>query len=157
DELSPHVTGVVYCSVIGACREIQALDRTREWTLALSEWCGRQPDMVAYSGECRTYRAEILQREGRWDAALAEARRAREPCAAGPASAVVCLALYHEAGAHRLRGAFAEAEESYRAASRAGHGAQPGLALLRLAQGDAAAALAATGRALAETSNRLGR
>jgi len=153
DELSPHVTGLVYCSVIGACREIQALDRTREWTLALSEWCERQPDMVAYSGECRTFRAEILQREGRWDAALAEARRALEPGGEGAGSAVAGLALYQQGETHRLRGAFADAEAAYRAASRAGHDAQPGLALLRLAQGDAAAALAATRRGLAETSS----
>jgi uncharacterized membrane-anchored protein len=51
-----------------------------------------------------------------------------------------------------LEGELAEAEEAYRRASRWGREPQPGLALLRLAQGEDAAAQAAIRRALDEAS-----
>jgi DNA-binding CsgD family transcriptional regulator len=155
-ELWPPVTGLIYCSVIGACRSVYAIGRAREWTDALSDWCEGQPDMVAYAGECRVYRSELLQLHGDWRDAMAEAQRASERLSdrGGPAAA---LALYQQGEVHRLLGEFAAAEEAYRAASRAGREPQPGLALLRLAQGDDAAADAAIRRALAETGDPLRR
>jgi DNA-binding NarL/FixJ family response regulator len=54
---------------------------------------------------------------------------------------------------HRMLGDFAAAERAYRAANRAGREPQPGLALLRLAQGDAEAAASGIRRALAETAD----
>lgn len=156
-ELSPLVTGLVYCSVIGACREVHALRRAHEWTAALTAWCDRQPDMVAYSGECRVYRSEILQLHGEWHEAIDEARRAADRLAGMSEPGAVGLARYQEGEVHRLRGEFATAEEAYRAASRSGREPQPGLALLRLAQGDAGAAAAAMRRALAETRDPLRR
>lgn len=157
DALSPVATGLVYCSVIGACREVWALARAHEWTAALARWCGRQPDMVAYRGECRVYQAEIFRLHGRWSDALAEATRASADLSQGPSTLVAGLAHYARAEVHRLRGEFEAAEEAYREASRTGHEPQPGLALLRLAQGDVEAAAAALRRALAETSRRLKR
>lgn len=155
DELSPQVTGLIYCSVISACRRVYALDRAREWTAALTDWCERQPDMVAFTGECRLYRAELLQLDGAWPEALDEARRASERAPDG--EAIAGAALYQQGEVQRLRGELAAAEESYRAASRAGREPQPGLSLLRMAQGDADAAAAAIRRALAETDDPLGR
>ena len=38
-ELSPMVTGLLYCSVIDACQEVCALERAHEWTSALAGWC----------------------------------------------------------------------------------------------------------------------
>lgn len=157
EELLPQVVGLIYCSVIGACREIWALGRAREWTAALSAWCERQPDMVAYGGECRVYRSELLQMSGEWRDALEEARRATEMLSGRAGMGVTGIALYQQGEVHRLRGESAEAEEAYRAASRSGRAPQPGLALLRLAQGDGDAAAAAIRRALAETPNRLRR
>jgi DNA-binding CsgD family transcriptional regulator len=156
DELSPHVTGLIYCSVIGACRSVYALGRAREWTAALADWCERQPDMVAYSGECRVYRAELFQLNGAWAEALAEARRAGERLVdnSGPTAA---LAHYQQGEVHRLLGQFDAAEAAYRAASLAGREPQPGLSLLRLAQGDDDAAAAASRRAVAETTSPLAR
>lgn len=156
DELFPPVTGLIYCSVIGACRSVYALGRAREWTAALADWCERQPDMVAYTGECRVYRSELLQLRGNWDDAREEARRAVERFSgdAGPAAS---LAHYQQGEVHRLLGEFAAAEAAYRAASRAGRPPQPGLALLRLAQGSAEAAAAAIRRAMAETEEPLRR
>ena len=51
-----------------------------------------------------------------------------------------------------MRGNFAVAEEAYREASRRGREPQPGLAILRLAQGKVDAAAAAIRRTLAETA-----
>jgi DNA-binding NarL/FixJ family response regulator len=66
-------------------------------------------------------------------------------------------ALYQQAELHRLRGDFAAAEAAYQDASRFGREPQPGLALLRLAQGDAPAAAAALRRVLAGTAEPLKR
>jgi len=113
--------------------------------------------MVAYTGECRAYRAEILHQRGRWNDAIEEARRAVEIASAAPGSGAAGLALYQQAEAHRLRGERSAAEEAFRAARRAGREPQPGLALLRLAQGDAEAAAAGIRRSLAGTTEALKR
>jgi len=156
DELTPTVTGLIYCAVIGTCRTVYALGRAHEWVEALSDWCDRQPDMVAYTGECRVYRSELLQLHGAWGDALEEARRAGRLRNEG-AAAAAGLAHYQEGEVHRLRGELEAAETAYRAASQAGREPQPGLALLRLAQGQEETAAAAVRRSLAETSSPLRR
>ena len=75
-ELSPIVTGLVYCSVIDGCHEASELRRAQEWTAALTRWCAEQPDMVSFTGICLVHRAEIMQLHGSWEDALEEARRA---------------------------------------------------------------------------------
>jgi DNA-binding CsgD family transcriptional regulator len=157
-ELSPIVTGLVYCSVIGHCHDLYELRRAREWTDALWQWCEQQPDMVAHTGVCLVHRAEVLELRGEWGDALEEARRARERCAQGMVNEMaVGQAVYLEGEVHRLLGEFAAAEEAYREASRYGFEPQPGLALLRLAQGNGDAAAAAIRRVLRETSDPLKR
>jgi DNA-binding CsgD family transcriptional regulator len=156
-EVSPQATGLIYCSVIGACREVWALGRAQEWTAALAQWCDSQPDMVPYGGECRVYRAEILQLHGDWPSAFDEIKRAVEHFSGGWQPRVAAFAHYQQGELHRLRGELELAEDAYRAASRLGREPQPGLALLRLTQGDKDAASAAVRRALAETSDPLGR
>lgn len=152
-ELSPIMTGLVYCSVIDACQEVHAIDRAREWTAALARWCAQQPQLIAFTGTCLVHRAELLRLQGAWAAALAEAERACERPGHDPPAA----ALYLCAEVHRLRGELAAAEDAYRAAGRLGREPQPGLALLRLAQGRAAAAAAATRRVAGATADPLRR
>jgi DNA-binding NarL/FixJ family response regulator len=151
-ELSPIVTGLVYCSVIDGCQEAYALGRAREWTAALTRWCDDQPDMVAFTGRCLVHRAEIMQLDGAWDDALREARRAGER-----PSRAIGQAYYRQGEVHRLQGRLVQAEEAYREASRRGAEPQPGLALLRLAQGNRDAATAAIRRAVAEAVEPLDR
>ena len=155
-ELSPLVTGLMYCSVIAACQQVYALDRTREWTAALTQWCEGQPDMVAFAGVCQVHRAEIMQLQGAWPEAIEEARRA---CARsqGVDQQAAAAALYQQAEVHRLKGEFAAAEEAYRGASQLGLEPQPGLALLRLAQGRSDAAATAIRRVASTTTDRLKR
>jgi DNA-binding CsgD family transcriptional regulator len=155
-ELSSLVTGLMYCSVIQACQEVYAFGRAREWTAALAEWCEEQPEMVAFTGVCRVHRAEIMQLCGAWQGAIEEAQRARER-AQGVDRRATAAALYQQAEVHRLRGEFAAAEEAYKSASRWGLEPQPGLALLRLAQGRADAAVAAIRRAMSATADPLQR
>ncbi len=141
-ELSPIVTGLVYCGAIASCQRVYALDRAREWTSALAVWCDAQPQMVTFQGPCLVYRAEILQLRGAWRESIAEAGRA----VSAVEPAVSADAFYQEAEIHRLRGELALAEEAYRNASQRGREPQPGLALLRVAQGRSDAALSAIRR-----------
>lgn len=60
------------------------------------------------------------------------------------------MALYQRAELHRLRGEFDDADEFYRRADERGHSTQPGLALLRLGQGQTVTAAAAIKQALDE-------
>src|SRR5688572_12287417 len=139
EEISPIAVGDAYCTVIEGCHELFDVHRAERWTAALAEWCSAQPELVLYRGECLIHRAEIMQLHGAWSDALEEAQRA---CSSGRVAQprVLGAASYLQAELHRLRGEFTAAEEAYRRANELGYGPQPGLALLRLAEGRADAA-----------------
>jgi DNA-binding CsgD family transcriptional regulator len=94
---------------------------------------------------------------GAWPDAMDEARRAAERLTAPPAQPAAGLAFYQQGELHRLRGEHAEAEDAYRQASQWGRDPQPGLALLRLAQGQADTAAAAIRRVVDEASGFVAR
>jgi len=152
-ELSPLVTGIIYCSVIVSCQDAYALERAREWTNALKAWCDAQPPGFSFAGPCLVHRSQILQLNGQWPDAIEEAKLASERLLAGANERAAAPAFYQQAELHRLRGELAEAEEAYASASRWGWEPQPGLALLRLAQGRLEAAAAAMRRAMAVASS----
>ena len=156
--LSPVVSGIVFCNTIIFCRDAFELRQAREWTDALTLWCDEQPQMVAHNGLCLVHRAEILQLSGDWATALTEAEKASERFTMGALNQIASgMAHYRQGEIHRLQGRLDAAEEAYREANRCGHEPQPGLALLRLAQGHTDSAASTIRRAVSEHTQPLER
>jgi len=150
DEVGPVIVGIVYCASIEAFHTIFDMRRAQEWTDALTRWCASQPDLVPFRGRCLVYRAELMRFHGAWPEAIDEARRAQEWLSRPPPEPAVGEAHYQQAELHRLRGQFAAAERAYREAGRWGRPTDPGLALLRVAQGQPDVGLAMIQRAVEE-------
>ena len=150
-EVSPMVSGIVYCGVILACEDACEVRRAREWTAALTVGASASPtwwpslDAVwctaPRSCSCRARGGRRLRRHG----GRRGLRGGREP---GRRRGNL-LSAGGDSPTGWRPGA---AEEAYREASRLGREPQPGLALLWLAQGNADAAEAAIWRVAAETS-----
>jgi DNA-binding CsgD family transcriptional regulator len=134
-ELSAIPSGIIYCAVIGNCQLAFDLERALEWTAALDRWCRARPDMVPFSGQCQSHRAELFRLHGAWAEALTAAAAAQGLSAKGDPEALFG-AYYQQAEVERLRGKVDDAEASYRQAARSGYEPQPGLALVRLARGN---------------------
>ena len=156
-EVSPVIAGHVYCAVIEGCQEIRDYARVAQWTKALTQWCQTQPDLVPFTGQCAVHRAQVMRAHSDFPAALDELDRAYRRYTEAGQSPAVGLALAERGDILRIQGAFAAAETSYTEASTYGHDPQPGLALLRLATGKPAAAVAAVRRLLQETTNPVDR
>jgi ATP/maltotriose-dependent transcriptional regulator MalT len=154
EDVSPITVGIVYCAVIETCHLAFDLHRAREWTEELTRWCAAQPDLVPYRGQCLVHRAQVLALAGRWSEAMTEMMRARERLADPPGQPAVGMAWYESGELLRLQGRHDAAEDCYRRASQHGRPPQPGMLLLRLAQGRDSDARAGVDAALATASSR---
>jgi tetratricopeptide (TPR) repeat protein len=133
-------TGIVYCELVCALQGVAQYDVAEEWTEAMERWCETNA-IGSLRGRCRVHRAEILRLRGLCDEAESQALTACEELR--PHLRRELGWPLNELGRIRLhKGDVAGAEEALLAAHRAGWDPQPGLALVRLAQGDPATAAA---------------
>lgn len=146
-ELDPLFTGWIFCEALSVCRDLADMHRATEWTDAAMRWCDGMDQGRVYSGICRVHQVELMCLRGAWATAEVEVGRACDeltsvdPRYAGEA--------YYVAGELcRLHGDFAGADKAYRRAHELGRQPQPGLALVRLAQGQTDTALAGLRRAV---------
>ena len=152
DGLSPRVTPWIYCAAVRGCCLARDFARARAWNRSMTGWLDSLDSLGgAYLGNCRIYRSRLLCLNGVWPAALDEIA-----AVCGDLDGYtgwVCGHAYYQLGEiRRLRGEWDAAEESYRLAAEHGCPTQPGLALLRLAEGDVDAASAGVRRALTEVT-----
>ncbi|MGH2821666.1 MAG: transcriptional regulator [Thermoleophilaceae bacterium] len=137
-DLDALSTGIVYCELVCALQGLGQYDVAEEWTDAMERWC-KTNAIGSLHGRCRVHRAEILRLRGSCDEAETEALEACEELR--PYLRREMGWPLSELGRIRLRKGDVEgAEQALLAAHRAGWDPQPGLALVRLAQGDVAAA-----------------
>jgi class 3 adenylate cyclase len=148
-DVGAFTAGIVYCMTISACQDVGDYRRAVEWTEAANRWCDTL-DVTGFPGACRIHRAEALRLRGDWPAAEAQALAACEELQ--DFDQMITANGHYEIGEiRRRRGDFAGAEEAYRRANELGKTPQPGLALVRLAEGKIEAAVAGVARALEET------
>jgi len=153
-KLGPWATGAIFCNTITTCQRVVDIRRAGEWTEAAKRWCEREA-IAGFPGMCRVYRAEIMRFRGAWREAEEEARRASEELK--EFNIGYCAEAFYQIGEIRLHvGDLSGAEEAFFRAHELGRNPQPGLALLRMAEGKTSAALKSIQNALAsENRDRL--
>ena len=149
-ELLPFTTGVIYCNTISTCEEMADYKRASDWTEAARRWCERQT-IRGFPGMCRVHRAGVIRLTGAWQEAEQEARDAYDEVR-DFRNDYAAEALYQIGEIRLNRGDLLEAGDAFRQAHDLGREPNPGLALLRLAEGDVGAAAAAIKRGLAGES-----
>jgi class 3 adenylate cyclase/predicted negative regulator of RcsB-dependent stress response len=150
-ELDPEAAGYVYCGMIGICSKLGDYGRAAEWTEATLRWCERQ-SVPAFPGVCRVHKAELMRLHGSLTKAEEEARLACEELPRFNFLSGLGPANYEIGEVRRRIGDLRGAEEAYARAHEFGYNPQPGLSLLRLAQGKGEAAAAGIRQALSDTS-----
>ena len=152
-DISAHSAGLVYCITISSCQDVGDYRRAAEWTEAANRWCDTL-DVTGFPGACRVHRAEAMRLRGDWSAAEAQALTACEELK--DFDQMIPAAGWYEIGEiRRRRGDLVGAEEAYRISSELGREPQPGLSLVRLAEGKVDVALAGVGRSLEEAQGPL--
>jgi class 3 adenylate cyclase len=154
-ELRPFSMGIVYCITISSCQDLGDYRRAAEWTEVANRWCDRL-EVTGFPGACRIHRAEIMRLRGDWPEAEEQAIAACEELY--DFDRHITAGGYYEIGEiRRRRGDFAAAMEAYAKADELGRDPQPGVALLRLAEGKIGSAVAAINRALQDLQDPLSR
>lgn len=152
-DISAHSAGLVYCITISSCQDVGDYRRAAEWTEAANRWCDTL-DVTGFPGACRVHRAEAMRLRGDWSAAEAQALTACEELK--DFDQMIPAAGWYEIGEiRRRRGDLVGAEEAYRISSELGREPQPGLSLVRLAEGKVDAAVAGVKRSLEEAKGPL--
>lgn len=137
-DVDPLTTGMMYCELICAAQGLAMHDRAAEWTEVMEHW-RHGSAFGAINGRCRVHRAELLRVTGPCDRAEEEALLACHELRPWMRREFGWPLV--ELGNIRLRkGDLIGAEEAFLEAHERAWSAQPGLALLRLAQGDVEAA-----------------
>lgn len=149
-ECTPVIAGHVYCTAIEGCQEISDFGRVAEWTAALERWCSAQPGLLLFTGQCALHRGQLFRLHGDWAEALDELELAAQRYVEAGSPDAIGLTSRESGDVLRLRGDLDGADAAYQRAADHGCDPQPGLALLWLARGQDAAALAAVERMLAE-------
>jgi hypothetical protein len=137
-EVDALTTGMMLCEIVCAAQGLAMPELAREWTEVMDRWRQGRP-IGGMHGRCRVHRAELLRLSGPGDAAEAEALAACEELQPWMRREFG-WPLVELATIRLRRGALARAEEAFTAAHALAWSVQPGLALLRLAQGDVRAA-----------------
>lgn len=130
----PLTTGMMYCEIICAAQGLGLHEMACEWTQVMERWRG-DAAVGGISGRCRVHRAEMLRVSGTCDEAEAEALGACDELRPWMRREFGWPLV--ELGNVRFRrGDLAGAEAAYLEAYEHAWSPQPGLALVRLAQGD---------------------
>lgn len=137
-EVDALTCGMMYCELICAARGLALNDRANEWTDLMERW-RKGAGFGGINGRCRVHRAEMLRTSGPSDRAEEEALLACDELRPWMRREFGWPLV--ELGNVRLRrGDLDGAETAFLAAHDLMWSAQPGLALLRLEQGDAGTA-----------------
>jgi class 3 adenylate cyclase len=147
-ELDPEPAGYVYCGMIGVCSKLGDYGRAAEWTEATLRWCERQ-SVPAFPGVCRIHKAELMRLHGSLTRAEEEARMACEELPRFNLLSGLGPANYEIGEVRRRVGDYRGAEEAFARTHEFGRDPEPGLSLLRLAQGKVESAAAGIRQALA--------
>jgi class 3 adenylate cyclase len=150
--LGAVMTARVYCNTISLCQALGDIRRASEWT-EQALVCSTRPGMGDFPGDCRMHRAEITRLRGDWVGAESELRAAMialerwDPGHVGQA--------WYELGEIEFRrGDLRAAADAFERSAGYGKDPQPGLAMLRLAEGDEAVAAALLRVALENAGDR---
>jgi class 3 adenylate cyclase len=136
--LSPWASCHVLCRTMISCQETGDFGRGQQWVAAAREAYLRE-GVTPLSGDCRVHHAGLLNWQGEWTEAEEEAAAG---CEELPRDVMHLGMASYEVGEIRLqRGDLAGAQEAFERAHELGRSPLPGLALVRLAQGQGQAAM----------------
>lgn len=134
-QVGPWAFSQILCQTLTACQHLGDYRRAAEWLETSDRASVLQG--FEFSADCRIHRAGILRLRGSWSRAEAEARIG---CGGHPFGWHVGWGWCEIGQIHLQMGDLAGAEEAFAVAHEKGYPPHPGLALLRLTQGNVALA-----------------